>query len=64
MAGRAILTLNRRHFIRLHQWQPDHAGILVCRDDSNRERMTRRINAAITLSEPLNGKLIRVNRPG
>ena len=24
---RAILTLNRRHFIRLHTLQPDHAGI-------------------------------------
>jgi predicted nuclease of predicted toxin-antitoxin system len=60
--GRAVLTLNRRHFIRLHQVQPDHAGILVCRDDSNREKMARRISEEIALSELLIGKLIRVNR--
>ncbi|WP_333469258.1 DUF5615 family PIN-like protein [Microcoleus sp. herbarium12] len=35
---RAILTLNRRHFIKLHTLKPDHAGIIVCKDDSNRER--------------------------
>jgi predicted nuclease of predicted toxin-antitoxin system len=28
--NRAVLTLNRRDFIRLHQAQPNHAGIIVC----------------------------------
>ena len=33
-AGRAILTFNRRHFIRLHLRVPSHEGIIVCtRDD-------------------------------
>ena len=41
---RAILTLNRRHFIRLHTLQPDYAGIIVCKDDSNREMLALRIN--------------------
>jgi uncharacterized protein (DUF433 family) len=27
---RAVLTLNRRHFIRLHAQIPDHLGIVVC----------------------------------
>ena len=27
---RAVLTLNRKHFIRLHREQPGHAGIIVC----------------------------------
>ena len=31
--GRAVLTVNRRHFIRLHGEQPDHAGIVVCTFD-------------------------------
>ena len=31
--GRAVLTLNRLHFIRLHRGQPDHAGIIVCKFD-------------------------------
>ncbi len=32
--GRAVLTCNRRHFIRLHRAVSSHAGIVVCsRDD-------------------------------
>jgi len=26
---RAVLTLNRKHFVRLHNAQPDHSGIVV-----------------------------------
>ena len=29
-AKRAVLTLNRKHFIALHALRPDHAGIVVC----------------------------------
>jgi predicted nuclease of predicted toxin-antitoxin system len=60
---RAVLTQNRRHFIRLHAQQPDHAGIIVCTDDKNLERLDSRIDEAISAEEWLNGKLIRVNRP-
>jgi hypothetical protein len=61
--GRAVLTQNRRHFIRLHNQQPDHAGIIVCTRDLNWERLATRINEAIATEEILRGKLIRVNRP-
>jgi len=30
---RALLTYNRRHFIRLHFLSPDNAGIIVCSKD-------------------------------
>ena len=30
---RVLVTLNRKHFIRLHTLQPDHAGIVVCTFD-------------------------------
>lgn len=60
---RAVLTRNRRHFMRLHKLQPDHAGIIVCTEDSNFERVATRINEAISTEESLRGKLIRVNRP-
>lgn len=60
---RAILTLNRRHFIRLHTLQPDHDGIIVCKDDSNREMLALRINKAIANRESARSLLIRVNRP-
>ncbi|MEG3938249.1 MULTISPECIES: DUF5615 family PIN-like protein [unclassified Microcoleus] len=60
---RAVLTLNRGDFIRLHRSQPDHAGIIICTQDSNWERQATRINDAISTLDTLNGKLIRVNRP-
>jgi hypothetical protein len=60
---RAVLTQNRRHFIRLHAEQPNHAGIVVCTDDKNLERLASRIDDAISTVEILTGKLIRVNRP-
>ncbi len=60
---RAVMTQNRRHFIRLHAQQPNHAGIMVCTDDKNLERLATRINDAIAGVETLRGKLIRVNRP-
>lgn len=61
--NRAIVTINRFDFVRLHRLQPDHAGIIVCSDDPDRNRMARRINEAISAEETLTGKLIRVNRP-
>ncbi len=60
---RAVLTFNRFDFIRLHRTQPDHAGIVVCKEDQNWERLAIRINQEIAIAEPLTGKLIRVNRP-
>lgn len=31
--GRAIVTLNRRDFKRLHFQMPEHAGIIICTED-------------------------------
>ncbi|RUT08829.1 hypothetical protein DSM106972_008820 [Dulcicalothrix desertica PCC 7102] len=47
----------------LHRANPNHAGIIVITNDMDRSRMATRINEAITVSEPLSGKLIRVVRP-
>jgi hypothetical protein len=33
--NRAVLTQNRRYFIRLHSLQSDHAGIIVCRGEDD-----------------------------
>jgi predicted nuclease of predicted toxin-antitoxin system len=60
---RAVLTQNRRDFIRLHRLQPDHSGIIVCTEDRNLERLATRIHEAISAEESLKEKLIRVNRP-
>ena len=61
--GRAVLTLNRKHFIRLHREVPDHEGIIVCTYDSDFVAQSARIDAIIQEQTMLSGKLLRVNRP-
>ena len=60
--GRAVLTFNRRHFIRLHRQTPSHCGIVVCTKDDDFASLARRIDRAVTKALPLDGKLIRVNK--
>lgn len=63
--GRTVLTVNRDDFIRLHRLNPDHAGIIVCTEDLDRQGLATRIHAAIAREETLVGKLLRVYRsPG
>lgn len=60
--NRAVLTLNRQDFIRLHRANPEHAGIVVSTNDPDRVQMATRISQAIIAEEPLYGKLVRVVR--
>jgi len=60
--NRAVLTLNRKDFIKLHYDIPNHSGIIVCRDDRNWEQFAERINKAILSIQSLDKQLIRVNR--
>lgn len=61
--GWAVLTLNRKHFIRLHRARPDHAGIIVCSFDPDFQGQAARIDALIKQEGNLAGKLLRVHRP-
>lgn len=61
--NRAVVTINRRDFIRLHRQQPHHAGIIVCTQDADIEGQAERIHQAINSTETLTGQLLRVNRP-
>ena len=60
---RAVLTLNRRDFIRLHQRGPDHAGIVACTQDPDPVGQAARIDEAVRTAGELAGQLLRVNRP-
>jgi hypothetical protein len=60
---RCVLTLNRRHFVRLHRLRPDHEGIIVCTFDPDFSALADRIATAIGECEQLAGQLLRVNRP-
>lgn len=61
--GRAVLTINRRHFVRLHLDQREHQGIIVCTYDPDFEAQAGRIHAALEAAPRLAGQLLRVNRP-
>lgn len=60
---RAVVTLNRRHFVRLHAEEPDHAGIIVCSLDLDFDGQAVRIDQAVETQQTLAGCLIRLNRP-
>ena len=60
---RVLLTLNRKHFIRLHNQQTEHSGIVVCTFDPDFVALAQRIHKALEAETALSSQLIRVNRP-
>ena len=60
---RILITFNRKHFIRLHNENTDHAGIIVCTVDADFDALAQRIHAALQENQEMAGKLVRVNRP-
>ena len=61
--GRALLTLNRKHFFRLHRQEIAHAGIIACTYDPNFGELAQRIHSTLEGQNELTGQPIRVNRP-
>lgn len=62
--GRILVTLNRKHFVRLHAAAPDHAGIVLCTFDPDFRNQAQRIHKELASNPDCIGKLLRVNRPG
>ena len=60
--GRAIVTLNRKHFIRLHNQSSSHFGIIVCSYQPDFLLLAQKIHEAIQINTVLSSKLIRINR--
>jgi predicted nuclease of predicted toxin-antitoxin system len=60
---RSILTINRTDFMRLHRFDDNHFGIVVCTNNRNWEQFAARIDEAVKVEGSLQGKLIRVVRP-
>ncbi len=60
---RALLSLNKRDFIRLHNHNQDHAGIIICSQDIDVAGQADRIHQMLSSRVSLVGQLIRVNRP-
>ena len=62
--GRAVLTLNPKHFIQLHRQRPGHPGIVVCTIDRDLAAQARRIPLVLAAEPEISHQWIRVNRPG
>jgi hypothetical protein len=61
--GRAVVTFNRRPFIRLHRMVSSHAGILVCSRDDDVSALADRIHQQLDSALSLQDQLFRINRP-
>jgi predicted nuclease of predicted toxin-antitoxin system len=61
--GRAVVTFNRRDFIRLHRQSANQQGFIVCTDDPDSAALAARIDRAISGAGALSGRCLRVNRP-
>ena len=60
---RALLTVNRRHFIQLHRRQPNHSGIIVCTFDPDFFGQAQRIAEALRDHTSVESELIKIYRP-
>jgi hypothetical protein len=60
--GRAVLTLNRRHFIQLHKRIKVHSGIVVCTSEADFPALALRTHKALLAEGTLVNKLIRVTK--
>ncbi len=61
--GRAVLTINRIDFKRLHNANSEHAGIVICTFDADFVGQANRIDVACKEVEEIKGRLVRVYRP-
>jgi predicted nuclease of predicted toxin-antitoxin system len=61
--GRALISLDRRDFMRLHRDGMPHAGLVLCTLDLDFLGQARRIHEAVAAAGELSGAVLRVNRP-
>ena len=61
--NRAVVTLDRQDFIRLHKITRNHCGVVVCTNNPDRVEMTNIIDQEVSAVESLSNRLIRVVRP-
>ncbi|ETX03742.1 MAG: hypothetical protein ETSY1_46280 (plasmid) [Candidatus Entotheonella factor] len=61
--GRAVLTFNRRDFVRLHRTTSSHEGIVVCSRDDDVSALAERIHQQLESEPSLQNQLLRINRP-
>jgi hypothetical protein len=61
---RAVLTMNRRDYHKLHKLSPAHAGIIPCTDDRDCVALAQRVYTRIAAVSGLAGLLVKVTKAG
>lgn len=61
--GRAVLTINRIDFKRLHKTNPNHMGIVICTFDADFAGQAERIASSCKDLPGIYGQLVRIYRP-
>lgn len=59
---RAVISQNRRDFIRLHKQNPNHAGIVVCSKNLDWDGFATTIHQTLGNYEKLAGELVRITK--
>jgi hypothetical protein len=62
--GRAVLTMNRRDYHKLHTVSSTHAGIITCTDDRDCAALAQRVYNRIAAQSSLAGQLVKVTKAG
>lgn len=60
--NRAVITENRRDFVKLHQQFPSHFGIVVCSKNLDWDAYANKIREVLGLYDSLAGNLIRITK--
>ena len=60
---RCLLTLNRKDFIKLHQLNSNHAGIVIATSDTDFIALAERVHTCLSMNQVVAGQLLRVQRP-
>jgi len=61
--GRAVLTINRIDFKKLHQSNPNHSGIVICTFDGDFAGQAQRIHETCGKLPEIKNELVRIYRP-
>ena len=60
--NRAIITLNREDFLKLHRSGISHAGIIICKDDRDYVGQAQIAHAYLLGQDDLRNRLVRVKK--
>lgn len=59
---RALITFNRKDFIRLHKSGIEHAGIIICKRNTPHQSIVKKIVALVSEEDEFYGRLFRITQ--